>query len=123
GASLIAETVVNSLEGSPIWVVLSAFFIMIAVLTNFLSNHATAVLFAPIAYNTALKLGVEPQIFIYTVIFAANCSFATPIAYQTNLLVMSPGNYKFFDFVKAGVPLVIIMWLTFTIAIPYYYGL
>lgn len=123
GASLIADTVVTSLDGAPVWMILSAFFIMIAVLTNFLSNHATAVLFAPIAYNTALKLGVEPQIFIYTVIFAANCSFATPIAYQTNLLVMSPGNYKFFDFVKAGVPLVILMWLTFTIAIPAYYGL
>lgn len=123
GASLIAESLISSLEGAPIWVILSCFFLLIAVLTNFLSNHATAVLFAPIAYNTAIKLGVEPQIFIYTVIFAANCSFATPIAYQTNLLVMSPGNYKFFDFVKAGVPLVILMWITFTIAIPYYYGL
>ncbi|MGL1920323.1 MAG: SLC13 family permease [Hyphomicrobiales bacterium] len=123
GASLIANNVVSMLEGAPVWMILSAFFIMIAILTNFLSNHATAVLFAPIAYNTALELGIEPQIFIYTVIFAANCSFATPIAYQTNLLVMSPGNYKFFDFVKAGVPLVLIMWVTFTIAIPIYYGL
>ncbi len=123
GASLIAQSVVSGLEGAPVWVILSSFFLLIAVLTNFLSNHATAVLFAPIAYNTAIKLNIDPQIFIYTVIFAANCSFATPIAYQTNLLVMSPGNYKFFDFVKAGVPLVILLWITFTIAIPWYYGL
>ncbi|MCJ8322507.1 MAG: SLC13 family permease [Hyphomicrobiales bacterium] len=123
GATMIAHAVVSSLDGAPVWVILSCFFLLIAILTNFLSNHATAVLFAPIAYNTAIKLNIDPQIFIYTVIFAANCSFATPIAYQTNLLVMSPGNYKFFDFVKAGVPLVILMWITFTIAIPYYYGL
>ncbi len=123
GASLVADAMIASLDGQEIWVILSAFFLLIAVMTNFLSNHATAVLFAPIAYSTAIKLNVDPQIFIYTVIFAANCSFATPISYHTNLLVMGPGNYKFFDFVKAGVPLVIIMWITFTIAIPWYYGL
>ena len=58
-----------------------------------------------------------------TVIFAANCSFATPIAYQTNLLVMGPGRYKFADFAKFGIPLILIIWLTFTVMAPVFFQL
>ena len=57
------------------------------------------------------------------VIFAANTSFATPIGYQTNLLVMGPGHYGFRDFLRAGLPLVAIIWLTFSLIAPWYYGL
>jgi di/tricarboxylate transporter len=57
------------------------------------------------------------------VIFAANCSFATPIGYQTNLLVMGPGHYRFGDYLRAGTPLIIIVWLTFSLFAPWYYGL
>ena len=56
-------------------------------------------------------------------IFAANCSFATPVGYQTNLLVMGPGHYRFSDFLKAGTPLVILIWLTYSFVGPWYYGL
>jgi di/tricarboxylate transporter len=73
-----------------------------AVMTNILSNNATAVLFTPIALNLAQQLGVDPKIFIFAVVFACNCSFVTPIGYQTNLMVMGPGHYKFVDFTKAG---------------------
>ena len=99
--------------------VLSILFIFVAIITNFISNNATAVLFTPIAISLALDLKMEPEPFIYCIIFAANCSFATPMGYQTNLMVMGPGNYKFKDFLISGVPLVIILWLTYTLMITY----
>ena len=77
----------------------------------------------PIAIDLALRLEAPPAAFIMAVIFAANCSFATPIAYQTNLLVMTPGNYRFNDFVKAGTPLILVIWLTYSIVAPIYFGL
>ena len=92
-------------------------------MTNFLSNNATAVLFTPIAVQVAVNLGVPPIAFVVCVIFAANCSFATPVGYQTNLLVMGPGHYRFADFIKAGAPLVILIWLTYSLVGPWYYGL
>jgi len=57
-----------------------------------------------------------------TVLFAANTSFATPIGYQTNLLVMGPGHYRFADYIKAGAPLVIILWLAFTGIAAFHFG-
>ncbi len=123
GASFLAESLLQTLEGSSIAVTMSAFFLLIAILTNMLSNNATAVLFTPIAINIATKLDVDPMIFITTVIFAANCSFATPMGYKTNLLVMGPGNYKFRDFMKVGIPLIIVLWLGYSFFAPWYYGL
>ncbi|MEF2070934.1 SLC13 family permease [Consotaella aegiceratis] len=123
GAALIAEGAVQALSGLPLIFLLSGLFLVIAVLTNFLSNNATAVLFTPIALDIAARVGAPPQAFIACVIFAANASFATPIGYQTNLLVMGPGRYRFSDFVKAGVPLVILVWLTFSLISPWFYDL
>lgn len=122
GARYIAEGVVDLLEGQPPTVVMSALFLLIAVMTNFLSNNATAVLFTPIAMSTAHQLGVNPFPFVIMVIMAANCSFATPIGYQTNLLVMTPGHYRFVDFAKVGAPLALLIWLTHTIVAPWYYN-
>ncbi len=123
GAAYLATNLVESLSGQSIPIVLSAFFLFVAFMTNVLSNNATAVLMTPIAVSAATKLGVDPSIFVYTVIFAANCSFATPIAYQTNLLVMGPGHYMFADFLKFGLPLIGILWLTYTFFAPWYFGL
>jgi len=123
GAEYLANAVVRAFDGSPAMVVMSAFFLATAVLTNFLSNNATAVLFTPIAIKVAEGINVAPEAFIACVIFAANCSFATPVGYQTNLLVMGPGHYRFFDFIKAGTPLVILIWLTYSFVGPWYYGL
>lgn len=109
-------------ENAPAWAVLSAFFLLCAVTTNILSNNATAVLFAPIALELSGRLGVAAEPFVFAVIFAANCSFATPIAYQTNLLVMSPGNYQFRDFIRAGLPLIILLWISYTILAPWYFN-
>lgn len=123
GARLIADSSLGLMAGAGPAVILSGLFLVMAVLTNILSNNATAVLFTPIALGMANGLGLSPEPFIAAVIFAANSSFATPIGYQTNLLVMGPGHYKFSDFVRAGTPLVIIIWLTFSLLAPWYYGL
>ncbi|MCG8511337.1 MAG: anion permease, partial [Rhodospirillales bacterium] len=98
-------------------------FLLVAVVTNLLSNNATAVLFVPIAISTAETLGAPVAPFVYAVIFAANCSFATPIGYQTNLLVMGPGHYRFLDFTRVGIPLILLLWGAFSLVVPWYYGL
>ena len=98
--------------------VLSVLFLLVAIMTNIMSNSATAVLFTPISISAANLLGVDPLPFVLGVIYAANCCFATPIAYQTNLLVMGPGHYKFIDYVRFGGPLVIVVWLVFTLIAP-----
>ncbi|WND02480.1 SLC13 family permease [Temperatibacter marinus] len=123
GAEYLATSVVNAMIEAPVWVLLSGFFMLVALLTNVLSNNATAVLFTPIAVSIATKLNMDPMPFLLAVIFGANCSFATPMSYQTNLLVMAPGHYRFTDFLKAGTPLIFIMWITFTFLIPWYYNL
>lgn len=119
GAALaLAQGVVNFIEPFGTVAVLSVLFLVVAVLTNVLSNSATAVLFTPIAIQAANLLGVDPKPFVLAVIYAANCCFATPIAYQTNLLVMGPGHYKFLDYLRFGGPLVIVLWLVFTFVAP-----
>ena len=77
----------------------------------------------PIAVDLAIELGVEPHVFAVAVIFAANCSFASPLGYQTNLLVMGPGHYKFTDFARAGLPLIVLLWAAFSLFAPWYYGI
>lgn len=122
GANFIANNVVELFHGLGPAVILSAFFLLTAILTNFLSNHATAALLAPIAVKTAQQVGVPPEAFVYGLIFALNCSFATPIAYQTNLIVMGPGHYQFRDFLISGLPLVLLIWLAYSIIAPIYFG-
>ena len=95
----------------------------LALLSNVLSTKATAVLFTPIAVDLANVMGLPVEPFAVAVIFASNCSFASPIGYQTNLVVMTPGNYRFIDFVRAGTPLILLVWLVFTFFAPWYYGL
>ena len=98
-------------------------FLLLALLSNVLSTKATAVLFTPIAVDLARVLGAPVEPFAVAVIFASNCSFASPIGYQTNLVVMTPGNYRFIDFVKVGTPLILLVWIAFTLFAPWYYGL
>lgn len=95
--------------------IISILFITVALVTNLLSNSATAIIFTPIAIATAHQLNIDPTPFVLTVIYASNCAFATPIAYQTNLLVMGPGHYRFGDYVKFGTPLVLLIWVIFTL--------
>ena len=122
GAAFLAEQIVALMHGAhPVWV-MSALFALMAICTNLLSNNACGLIFTPIAIRTAQELGVEPAMFIHAVIFASNCcSFATPIGYQTNLLVMGPGHYSFKDYMRAGIPLMILVWITYTTFCFFYY--
>ncbi|SLN44416.1 SLC13 family permease [Oceanibacterium hippocampi] len=123
GAGYLARQMVAALDGASPAIILSGFFLLVAVATNVLSNNATAVLFTPIAVGIATEIGVPPTAFVHAVILAANCSFATPIGYQTNLLVLGPGHYVFADFMRIGGPLVVILWLAFSLTAPFLYGL
>lgn len=123
GAQAIAETILSAVDHRSTPMILSAFFLLVATTTNFLTNNAAAVLYTPIALGLATSLDLPAEPFVVTVILAANCSFATPVAYQTNLLVMGPGHYRYADFVLAGTPLVLLLWGVFSFLAPWYYGL
>lgn len=123
GAAFLSHLLATGVEGASPSVVLSVFFLLVAVLSNMLSAKATAVLFTPIAVSLAMEVGAPVEAFAVAVIFAANCGFASPIGYQTNLMVMGPGHYLFRDFVRAGLPLVLVVWLAFSVVAPFWYGL
>lgn len=122
GAEYIGLTVVNTFQPYGDQILLSSVFFIIAILTNIISNSAAALLFAPIGLAISQQTGIDPISIVLTVIFATNCSFATPIAYQTNLLVMGPGHYKFSDFALFGIPLIFILWLSFSLLSPYFFN-
>ena len=104
-----ADQIVNGLSalfaGHGVYVILVGLFLLTSLLSQFISNTATTVLIAPIALNLALGLGYSPQAFMMTVAIAASTAFATPVASPVNILVLAPGQYRFSDFVKVGVPL------------------
>jgi len=93
-----------------------------AVLTNIVSNNAAAVIGTPIAIGMAQQLGLPPEAFVLAVLFGANMSYATPMAYKTNLLVMNAGGYTFMDFVRIGVPLTLLVWAVLSWLLPTLYG-
>jgi di/tricarboxylate transporter len=123
GAEFLAGLLLSAVGDALPAVILYAFFLLVAVLANIISTKAAAVLFTPIAVGLANGLALPVEPFAVAVVFAANCSFASPVGYQTNLLMMAPGNYRFVDFIRVGSPLVIIVCLTFSLVAPWYYGL
>jgi di/tricarboxylate transporter len=118
GAAYIANGVVSTFMPFGDQILISAIFLIVALMTNVISNSATALLFSPIAISISAQTGIDPIVMVLTVIFAANCCFATPIAYQTNLLVMGPGHYKFADFARFGAPLIVLLWVAYSLLLP-----
>jgi len=107
---------------------LSPFFIIwgIYLLTSFLSeiiNHAVAVVLTPVAIGLAVSLGVDPRPLVVAVMIAASATFATPISYQTNMMVYGPGGYKFTDFLRVGIPLNLSIGIIASLIIPYLWPL
>ncbi len=98
----------------PPFAMVASLMLLMAIVTNFVSNNAAAIIGTPIAITMAATLGLDPRPFVLAVLFGANISYATPMGYQTNLLVMSAAGYRFKDFVRAGVPLAVLMWITLT---------
>lgn len=122
-ADYLAVSFVQVAQGAPIPVILGGFILIMTVLTNVVSNNAAAVIGTPIAIAVARQLGVDPEPFILAVLFGANMSYATPFGYQTNLLILSAGGYKFADFLRVGIPLTIVMWIGFSLVLPFLYDL
>jgi di/tricarboxylate transporter len=123
GAEYLAQVFVAIVAGAPPSVILSGLILLMALLTNIVSNNAAAVIGTPIAISMANQLNLPAEAFVLAVLFGANMSYATPMAYKTNLLVMSAGGYTFGDFLRVGIPLTVIMWLVFSWVLPWRYGL
>lgn len=121
GAMYLGQMYVYLTQGAHPIVILSGMILMLAIMTNVISNNAAAVIGTPIAIAVANAINQPIEPFILAVLFGANMSFATPMAYQTNLLVMNAGGYRFSDFMRIGIPLVILMWLSFTFILAYFY--
>jgi len=123
GAEYMAQVFLAvSGDASPA-VLLSALMLVMAIMTNIVSNNAAAVIGTPIAIGIAQQLAVPAEPFVLAVLFGANMSYATPMAYKTNLLVMNAGGYRFSDFVRVGIPLTLIVWLSLSWLLPMRYGL
>ena len=123
GALYIAQAFVEGARLLPTPLILSALMLVMAILTNVVSNAAAGIIGTPIAIQMARELGVPAEPFVVAVIFGVNMSYATPYGYQTNMLLLSAGGYKFSDFMRAGVPLAALMWLGFSIVLPIVYDL
>jgi di/tricarboxylate transporter len=123
GADYLAQVFLAVAGDASPTVLLSGLMLVMAVLTNIVSNNAAAVIGTPIAIGIAQQLSLPAEPFVLAVLFGANMSYATPMAYKTNLLVMNAGGYKFSDFLRVGVPLTLIVWLTLSWLLPTIYGI
>lgn len=123
GMVMLSEGIIQMLGGLGAIGVLAGIYFITMVFGQFISNTATAVLFAPIAMNAAISLDASPYTFLIAVAVASSMAFATPVASPTNALVMTAGGYRFFDFVKIGVPLQLVMFVVMMIAIPIFFPL
>ena len=120
-AKAIAENLIALGGGNP-WISLAIVYLVTTVFTELITNNAAAVLIFPIALETARGLGVNIMPFAVTIMLAASASFATPIGYQTNLMVYGPGGYQFSDYLKFGIPLNILYGVTTVVLAPLVWG-
>ena len=120
-AESIAVSLINLAGGSPA-ISLALMFVTTALLTAVATNNAAAVIMFPIAITTANNLGTSMLPFVITLMVAASASFATPISYQTNLMVLGVGGYRFSDYIRIGVPLTLLVGITTIIVVPLIWG-
>ena len=116
--SLIADAIAPSFTGLPPFLIVWAVYLLTSILTELVSNNAVVVVVTPIAIGVAQAAGVDPRPLVVAVMVAASASFATPIGYQTNMMVYGPGGYRFTDFMKVGIPLNLSIGLLASLMIP-----
>ncbi|MEM6584847.1 MAG: SLC13 family permease [Pseudomonadota bacterium] len=122
-AEWLGETLSLGLAFLPPALVLAAIMAFVTFITNFASNATAATVGTPIAFSIAAQLGIPAEPLVLAVLFGCNLCYATPIAYQTNMLIMSEGSYEFSDYIRTGVPLVALMVTTLSILLVLFYGL
>ena len=120
GAGLmIAETVMKALGENPSPYVLTfVVFILCCIMTNFMSNTATTALMAPICLSIAEGMGADPRAVLMACVIGGSCAYATPIGMPANTMVVGAGGYTFMDYVKAGLPLIVIATIVSMIILP-----
>ena len=121
--ALIVEAIAPALGNLPPFLLVWAIYLLTSVLTELVSNNAVAVVVTPIAIGLATALGIDPRPLVVAVMVAASASFATPIGYQTNMLVYGPGGYRFTDFLRVGIPLNLSVGLLASFLIPFIWPL
>jgi di/tricarboxylate transporter len=110
GARWLASLFVDAAGDMPPGFVIALLMLAAAMLTEIITNNAVAVILTPIAFSIADGMGIDARTLVLAVMFGANMSFLTPFGYQTNLMVMNAGGYRFTDFLRLGLPLQLFIW-------------
>ncbi|MDX1612296.1 MAG: SLC13 family permease, partial [Candidatus Thermoplasmatota archaeon] len=122
-AALLAQWIVAQSQGLPPILIMGIFYVLTLLTTQIISNNASVALMIPIAVSSAETLGLNPLSFILACTFAASMGFLSPIGYQTNLMVYGPGEYKFSDFMRVGLPLSVLMTVVTVLLIQVFWPL
>ena len=121
-AALIADGIIAVFSQFGNVGILAGLYLVTILFSAIITNNATAVIMFPIAYATAVNISADPRPFAILIAIAASASFATPISYQTNMIVYGPGGYKFSDFLKTGIPLNLLLWIVAVFIIPFFWN-
>lgn len=122
-AQFLSDQIIGAVGSLGPQAIMIGLFVLTTIITEFMSNAAAAVLVAPIAISAAFSLGADPRAFVMGVGIAASNSFLFPIGHQASVLVYGPGNYRFFDYTKVGLPLTLLIWLLLVIFLPIFWPL
>lgn len=122
-ADYLAGAIINRAGALPPLAVLAVFYLLTALFANLIGSNATIILMIPVAVDAAVRVGADPFVFLLGVMFASNTGFMSPVGYQTNLMVFTPGGYRFTDFTRVGAPLQLLLAVVTPLALVWIWGL